>query len=626
MRRPPPAFAALLAFGDAETTRFIAPWPTDSTHEPGLRAAVYVQDADGAWKRDEALALRRRDCLCVGAMDFFAASANDAQRCIDAYCQYNDDFLSDIDGEFAFALADSQHEKIILARDRLGLQSLYYSVDGDCLAVASNLAGLRHLRAAPPPIDVEYMADFLANNVSAMDACIEGGVRVLPPGQTLVFQRGAARRQAYWNLTPAPTPAASPNPAARLRELMAQAIRKRCPDTGKIVVQLSGGLDSSALLGFLREIAGPERLVAVTRTFAATYRDERRDELAYAQDAARHCGVPLLVVNEEITNPLPRLEEYFERMGNFSPNPYYAISGPLYQTIGELDAAAVFAGVGGDEGVSLPGEIVLPELLIQGRWPSLWRILGEFSRIYRHSRWKIFRHWLLPQLAPAWLDDWVKHLGAAEEARLSRLTLMHGDVWRAASGGKRKKYMLRHERTTAREIHAGVLGPLFIQTHEIICFFSRYYRLGFQHPFLDHELLAAVVSLPPEYFLIDGQHRGLFRRATEGYLPESIAKRRGKSPFSLPFPIYIRAAGDMIMDMCHTPNHPAWEYLDRRALAILSRRVLREEINHEIELAAVVVGKTVAMAMFLANRHRYWQNKNAVMPSPAAPRPAIHSR
>jgi len=66
------------------------------------------------------------------------------------------------------------------------------------------------------------------------------------------------------------------------------------------------------------------------------------------------------------------------------------------------------------------------------------------------------------------------------------------------------------------------------------------------------------------------------------------------------------------MDMCHTANHPARDYFDRRALAFFTRRVCREEITYPIELAAVTVGNTATMAMFLGNRQRYWRQKRAV--------------
>jgi asparagine synthase (glutamine-hydrolysing) len=452
------------------------------------------------------------------------------------------------------------------------------------------------------------MFDFLARNVPEPGHTIYQGIHILPPGHFLVFQGGAVRLRPYWSPRPGKAMTIPPDPAARLRELLIAALKKRLLDERKIIVELSGGLDSSALLGFLTGIVGPERLFAVTRAFAPAYRDEQRDELAYAEEAARHCGLSLAVVDEEVMNPLLALEKYFDWMGNFSPNPYYDISTPMNRRMAALGASAVVAGVGGDEGVSLPGDIALPQLFSRGRWLVLWRTLGEISKVYGHSRWTLFRHWLLPKLPPAWLDDGIAALRLPEETQLQGLVLLRSDARRAIGGGQ-KKYQLRHERTMAKEIAAGVLGPLFVQTGEITQFFAWRHGLCFIHPFLDQDVIAYTAALPPETFLMDGWRRGLFRRAIAGAVPENIARRRTKSPFSLPFPLYIRAAEEMIMDMCHQNNHPAWDYLDRRALAFFTRRVCREEISHQIELTAVVVGKTAAMAMFLANRQRYWRDK-----------------
>jgi len=605
----PPAFALLFAAAAEPSSRFIAP-PAAGPGDAAWQITAFRQDEDGAWQCDVAIFASAATCRCGGAINLFPAPDEDCrQHVLAAYRHYGEDFLKHIDGEFAFALIDAASETIILARDRFGAQALYYAADGQNLAVANTLAGLSHLLRREPAINAEYMFDFLARNVPEPDHTIYQGVHVLPPGYFLAFQAGAALVKSYWSLTPGMPMAVPKDPAAALRELLIAALKKRLPDQGKIIVELSGGLDSSALLGFLTDIVGPERLVAVTRAFAPAYRDERRDELAYAEEAARHCGLPLVVVDEEVLNPLPALERYFDWMGNFSPNPYHDISTPMNRRMTAFGASAVVAGLGGDEGVSLPGDIALPQLFLQGRWLVLWRTLGEIKKVYGHSRWKLFRHWLLPKLPPPWLDDGIAALRMLEETRLQRLVLLRGDARRAIGGGG-KKYQGRHERTMAKEIAAGVLGPLFIQTGEITQFFAWRHGLRFLHPFLDKDIIAYTVALPPETFLMDGWRRGLFRRAIAGAVPKSIAERRTKSPFSLPFPLYIRAAEEMILDMCRQANHPAWDYLDRRALAVLTRQICREEISYQIELAAVVAGKTAAMAMFLGNRAKYWREKS----------------
>jgi len=613
-RQPPlPAFAALLSFSAAKSSRFIAPREEIFGSALDHRIVTWRQDESSVWLPDASLVAHDRDCWCTGALHLFAPALGDGLcQCIGAWRQWGEDFLCHIDGEYAFALADIDNETIILVRDRFGLQSLYYSIDDKQLAVANSLAGLTFLLQDEPAINAEYMLDFLAMNVPKLNHCIYRDVHSLPPGYILVFQNGVIRTWPYWSLAADTTMLLPKDPAGRLRELIIAAVRKCLPDEGKIVVQLSGGLDSSALLGFLTKIAGRERLVAVTRTFAAGYRDKKRDELAYAKDAARYCGVPLVVVDEEVTNPLPALEEYFQRMGNFSPNPYYAVAEPIRRKTAELGNGTIFSGYGGDEAVSLPGDIALPWLFLHGRWPTLWRKLGEISQVYSHSRWKLFRHWLLPKLLSRQLEDCIDKLRFPEESRLKYLDLMTSDAKKQimVSIGK-KEYFFRHRSVIVEEIRLGLLGAWFVLVKELNNF-DLWRDGGHQlFPYLDKDVISYMASLPPEMFLLDGWKRGLFRRAIRGLVPDSILTRRTKSVFSLPLPIYVRAAEQMIMDMCHTANHPAWDYLDRRALAFFTRRVCREEISQQTELAAVVVGRTVVMAMFLGNRQRYWLQKRA---------------
>jgi asparagine synthase (glutamine-hydrolysing) len=251
------------------------------------------------------------------------------------------DFVQRLRGMFALALWDRGRGRLVLARDRFGIKPLVYREHAGTIEFASEL------RALPRgEIDLDALEAFLAFNAVPAPLTIFRGVRKLPPGHLLVWERGEARVERF--ARPAPVAAAdvldaderelAPALRARLRDSVAAHLVSDVP----LGVLLSGGVDSSLLAALAAELV-PGQL----RTFSIGFEERSFDELADARRvAARYDTAHTeLVVRPDAGRLLPRLAEAFdEPFADSSALPTYLVS-----ELAATDVKVALSGEGGDE-------------------------------------------------------------------------------------------------------------------------------------------------------------------------------------------------------------------------------------------------------------------------------------
>src|SRR5581483_5225157 len=105
-------------------------------------------------------------------------------------------------GMFAFAIWDRPQRRLLLARDRLGIKPLYYSLDADgTLYFASEIKALLEALAGKPQLNYAALSDYAANRSTSGEATLFQGVKRLLPGHTLQWQDGRVEITRYWDLS-----------------------------------------------------------------------------------------------------------------------------------------------------------------------------------------------------------------------------------------------------------------------------------------------------------------------------------------------------------------------------------------------------------------------------------------
>jgi len=221
-------------------------------------------------------------------------STTDTEVVLHLYEEYGDRCVEKLRGMFAFAIWDVRAEKLLLARDRLGIKPLYYAAIGDKLIFASEIKALLASGFVPRKLDPAGMRSFLQlGHIPAPWTAIHN-VTPLEPGHIGIWRHGILRTQSYWML-PSSTDeydVASPEDvAAKLRDLLLASSRQQLMADVPIALFLSGGTDS-AVLGSLMQHAGADRITALTIGFE----EKSFDESASSERTADLLGISRQVI------------------------------------------------------------------------------------------------------------------------------------------------------------------------------------------------------------------------------------------------------------------------------------------------------------------------------------------
>lgn len=278
-------------------------------------------------------------------------SHGDTEVILKAYAEWGDDCVQRFHGMFAFALWDQGRKRLLLGRDRMGIKPLYYSVDHQRFRFASSLPALLAGGGVDSSIDpVGLHHQFTLHGVVPAPQTLLNGVRKLPPAHTLVVTtEGMQTARRYWHLQasrPA-QPRSDEEAVEAVHAALTRAVRRRLEVADVPVgVLLSGGLDSSLLVGLLAEAGVPD-----LRTFSIGFEDqpeEKGSEFEYSDQvvqrfATRHQRIT--IANSQV---LERLPEAVQAMSE----PMFAQDAVAFYLLAEQvskEVKVVQSGQGADE-------------------------------------------------------------------------------------------------------------------------------------------------------------------------------------------------------------------------------------------------------------------------------------
>src|SRR5260370_41183735 len=182
----------------------------------------------------------------------------DTEVIVHLYEEYGAECVSRLRGMFAFALWDARSKALFLARDRVGIKPLYYSLNKTGLTFASEIKALLIDPAIAREIDPQVIDRFLTYLFTPGADTLLRGIRKLEPGHWLLLQNGAVTVRQYWDLQFTPRPkngdfrAATEERTSLIRKTVCDHMVSDVP----VGVLLSGGVDSTAMLSFAFQETG----------------------------------------------------------------------------------------------------------------------------------------------------------------------------------------------------------------------------------------------------------------------------------------------------------------------------------------------------------------------------------
>lgn len=214
---------------------------------------------------------------------------SDTEVIVHAYEEYGERFVDRLNGQFAIALWDTRRERLVLARDRVGIRPLFYAGSGGRLLFASEIKAILAVAPQRAALDVHALAQIFTFWATVGSRTAFEGIKSLPPGHLLIVENGTQRLERYWDWT-FPARGAGANlsleaAAEALRTLLSDAVRLQLRSDVPVGAYLSGGLDSSGIAALARQRAGE------FQTFSITFEDAEYDEGPFQRQMAEHLGV-----------------------------------------------------------------------------------------------------------------------------------------------------------------------------------------------------------------------------------------------------------------------------------------------------------------------------------------------
>lgn len=276
---------------------------------------------------------------------------SDTEVLLNLYLAEGEAMLSRLNGIFAFALWDSRKQALLIARDALGVKPLYYAALAGRFAFASEIKSLLHLAPEARELDIAALHRYLSFLWCPGEGMPLKAVRKLLPGEAMWVRAGQIERRWNWYQLPVfrgvsadlDEEAALAGTASHLR----QAVQRQMVADVPVGAFLSGGLDSSAIVAFAREL-NPD-IHCFTIESVGGQEEGVTNDLPYARKVAQHLGVPLEVVSIDAKRMAGDLERMVAQLGEPLADPASLNVFYISQLAREQGMKVLLSGAGGDD-------------------------------------------------------------------------------------------------------------------------------------------------------------------------------------------------------------------------------------------------------------------------------------
>jgi asparagine synthase (glutamine-hydrolysing) len=471
---------------------------------------------------------------------------SDTEAIVHAYEEYGRGCLEKLRGMFAFAIWDGRTRTLFIARDRVGKKPLFYFLGRDRFLFASEIKALlidEMVPRDPDPIAIDH---FLALGYVPGPRTAFTGIRKLPAAHWLEIRDGRIETDRYWRLRYTPKRKICMEDAvSELRSRLAEAVRLRLVSDVPLGAFLSGGVDSSAVV-----IQMAEAMDRPVRTFSVGFGDASFDERPFARQVAERYATDHteLVVEAPVTDILSRLVwHYDEPFGDCSAVPSYAISQLTRQHV-----TVVLNGDGADETFGGYDWYKMDRVINRGTMLPLW-LRTQLARAMQSlpTKWlqvspvkKIARLAEVLALPPARrYVQWIEHFGPRARQRLYTATF-NEDIEGTKESDPDALFASTFHEIDADEWLDTILGAdinLYL-VDDLLVKMDRATMansLEARSPFLDHELMEFVASLPVTFKQAWGHKKRILKASLRGRVSNELLDRP-KMGFGVPLARWFR--------------------------------------------------------------------------------------
>lgn len=465
---------------------------------------------------------------------------SDTEVILAAYAKWGENCLKHFNGMFAFAIYDQSNQELFIARDRLGIKPLYYSQINEQLIFSSEIRALLASGMIPKEMDLNSLEDYLLYQTVHAPATIIENVKMLMPGHFMKINNGSVNVKCWWKPEIKSSKSNSDYSAVckDIRKLLRDAVACRLVADVPFGAFLSGGIDSSVIVGLMSEVAS-----SPVNTFSVTFDDSEFSESIYANQIAKKFKTihhEIKLKPEDFLNELPNALDAMDHPSGDGPNTYVVSKATKIAGV-----SMALSGLGGDElfcgydifkrSAELEGKNwlnIIPRIIRSAVGDSIKKkkpgIAGEkkaailsMNKINFASFYPVYRKVLL--------EDQIKKIRCHKNEFPNAVTQIVTEIKKKFSD---ENYLM--SRVSIAEITTYMQNVLLRDTDQM----SMAHALEVRVPFLDYKLVEYVLNLPDEMkFSITPKK--LLVDSVSDLLPSEIVNRP-KMGFTFPWKNWMK--------------------------------------------------------------------------------------
>ena len=461
------------------------------------------------------------------------ASHCDTETVLHSFLEWDTACFARLRGMFAVALWCNSRQRLVLARDRLGIKPLYLVERGEDIVFASELKGILVHTEIERRLSLDGLDPYLSLNYVPSPWTLVEGIKKLPPGSWLEWQNGRVRRGAYWRI-PAmmPVEVSLEDAKAELDRLLQQSVRDHMMSDVPLGIWVSGGLDSSTVLHYAARASG-SRL----STFSISFTGQSYDETPWIGEVVRRYGTDHVQLD---LNSALDLEGAIRELAYYSDEPS-ADAGALpvwfLSKLCKTRCTVAFSGEGADEvfGGYVTYRANRIAQVLRHAPPSSIRLALRCLSLWPASNEKIsleykLKRMLQGSLLPAEQAHvyWNGTFSEAGKARLLNLPLpgshldMLSELQAALPGDGVAPYLAFDQKYYLAD-------DILVKSDRM----SMAHSVEVRPPFLDHRIIEFAAKLPTELKIHRKRQKVVLRELMQPHLTSSIT-RRSKVGFDIP--------------------------------------------------------------------------------------------
>jgi asparagine synthase (glutamine-hydrolysing) len=514
-------------------------------------------------------------------------TTSDTEAIVHAYEEWGTAAIPRLRGMFGLAIWDSRSRVLLVARDRIGIKPLHYAAVNGRLYFGSEIKSLLEAPDLPRDLDVDALDHYLSFLYTPRDGSIFRSIRKLPPGHLLTWRDGQLTVQPYWQLPAGEGyPGSEESAVQDLRAVLSDAVRSHLVSDVPLGAFLSGGIDSSLVVGLMAQMSG-----ARVKTFSIGFDEPEFDELDHARRVAHHFGTDHheFVVKPDAVSILDQLVSHFdEPFADASAIPTWYVS-----EMARRHVTVVLSGDGGDELFGGYDRYVPhPRVLAFDRYSprGLRRVAAmAAARLPHGARGRNFLRHVGRNAHGRYIDS-IRFFAADEKP-----ALLTADLVRLLDRVDPEVRLARHFERYAQLSWPSQMMRFDAETYLPEDVLTKVDRMSMAHsiesrvPLLDNEVISFALALPSSMKIRQGRRKHVLKEVAATLLPPEIVNRR-KQGFGVPLGVWFRGnLRELFADTLLSTVALQRGYFDPRFVRRLLEHHLSGKRDHTLRLWQLVI-------------------------------------